>query len=101
MWPDGSGAYNPSIYCEIYQLRFSGMADGIIRDLGKRYRDFSASEWVEETDRTGFDRLLVRNKEAQVDVFASRGGAVVYLRYNGDRDAEAVIQAVAGFLSQM
>lgn len=98
MWPDGSGEYSPSIDCNIYRLRFTWMADALLRDLCRKFEDYGQEPIREETERQGFDRLYVREEQFWLEIFASKRSTVVRLRYYGEKDLQSVIDAAARLL---
>lgn len=95
MWEDGSGEYSPSIHTRVYQLSVPAMADNLIFDLIKRYRyEYSDEDFV-ETKHPDFDLLIVHEEEDSKEVFASKGKAVIHVRYYGYADINSVIENIA------
>ena len=98
MWPDGSGEYSPGIEVKLYKLRFSGLAEGVLDDLCKKYADYSAEPIIDRTGQPGFDGLFVRSDNFQQDVFASKDEFVILVRYYGEKDVDSVVQAVEALM---
>lgn len=94
MWEDGSGEYSPSIVTKVFQLRVPAMADNLISDLIKRYNYEDSSENFIEAKHPGLDILFVHEQEDTKEVFASKGKAVIYVRYYGYADTNLVIENV-------
>ena len=101
MWPDGSGEYSPSIGVELYRLRFEWLADGVVKDLCSKYSGYDLAPVSEQTGQEGFDRLFIRSADSFREVFASRKNAVIHVRYYGEEDMDAVIEAVRAVLEGM
>lgn len=94
MWRDGSGEYSPSIHTKVYQLSVPAMADNLISDLIKRYRyEYSHEDFV-EINHPEFDSLIVYEQEESKKVFASKGKAVIYVRYYGYADINLIIENI-------
>ena len=94
MWEDGSGEYSPSIHTRVYQLSVPAVADNLIADLIKRYRyEYSADKFV-ETKHADLDLLIVHEEDDFKEVFASKGKAVIYVRYYGYADINSVIENI-------
>ncbi|MBP1932016.1 DUF2812 domain-containing protein [Ammoniphilus resinae] len=94
MWGDGSGEYSPSIYTRVYQLSIPAMADNLIADLIKRYRyEYSDDDFV-ESKHSDLDLLIVHDEDDFKEVFASKGKAVIYVRYYGYADINSVIENI-------
>jgi hypothetical protein len=92
LWKDRSGEYSPAIHTQFYQLRIPAMADNLVRDLIKRYRyEHTQDEFVEKSHQD-LDLLLVHEEKDMKEVFASRGNAVMYVRYHGYADVNSVIE---------
>ena len=92
MWEDGSGEYSPSIVTRVFQLSVPAMADNLISDLIKRYRYEDSDEDFVETKHPDLDLLIVHEKEDSKEVFASKGKAVIHVRYYGYADTNSVIE---------
>lgn len=92
MWEDGSGEYSPAIHTQFYQLRIPAMADNLISDLIKRYRYEDSKEDFIETEHPDLDLLIVLDKKETKDVFASKGKAVMHVRYYGYADINSLIE---------
>ena len=101
MWPDGSGEYSPSIGVELYRLRFEWLADGVVKDLCSKYSGYDLEPVSEQPGQEGFDRLFIRSADSFREVFASRKNSVIHVRYYGDEDMDAVIEAVRAVLEGM
>ncbi|MDR7075780.1 hypothetical protein J2Y03_000768 [Neobacillus niacini] len=94
MWEDGSGEYSPSIHTRVYQLSIPSMADNLISDLIKRYNyEYSDEDFV-KTKHPTFDLLIVHEEEAMKEVFASKGKAVIHVRYYGYANINTVIENI-------
>ncbi|WP_090767023.1 DUF2812 domain-containing protein [Bacillus sp. OK048] len=94
MWKDGSGEYSPSILTRVYQLSIPSMADHLISDLIKRYKYESSDEDFVKTKHPTFDLLIVHEEEAMKEVFASKGKAVIHVRYYGYADINSIIENI-------
>ncbi len=92
MWEDESGEYSPAIHTQVYQLRIPTLADNLISDLIERYRFEDSREDFVKTEHPALDNLIVHEKEEMKEVFASKGKAVMYVRYHGYADINSVIQ---------
>ncbi|WP_059172668.1 DUF2812 domain-containing protein [Bacillus sp. FJAT-27445] len=95
MWEDGSGEYSPSIYTRVYQLSFPSMADNLISNLIKRYRFEESDKDFVEKKHPNFDLLIVNEKKESKQVYASKGNAVIHVRYYGYADINSVIKNIA------
>lgn len=94
MWGDGSGGYSPSLHSMVYQLRVPALADNLIADLIKRYNyKYSDDDFV-ETKHADLNLLIVHEEDELKEVFASKGKAVIYVRYHGYADINSVIENV-------
>lgn len=94
VWRDGSGEYSPSIHTRVYQLSVPAIADNLISDLIKRYRyEYSHEDFV-ETNHPEFDHLIIHEEEDFKEVFASKGRAVIYIRYYGYADINSIIENI-------
>ena len=94
MWGDGSGEYSPSINTMVYQLRVPALADNLIADLIKRYNyEYSVDDFV-ETKHADLNLLIVHEEDDFKEVFASKGKAVIYVRYYGYADINPVIENI-------
>ncbi len=92
MWRDGSGEYSPSISTKVFQLSIPAMADNLISDLIKRYRYENSGEDFIETKHPDFDLLIVHEEDEVKEVFASKGKAVIHIRYYGYADLNSVLE---------
>ncbi|MFF5995082.1 DUF2812 domain-containing protein [Lysinibacillus sp. KU-BSD001] len=90
MWQDKSGEYSPSIHTMVYQLSVPALADNLIADLIKRYSD----DHFIETKHVDLDLLIVHEEDEFKEVFASKGKAVIYVRYYGYADINLVIENI-------
>lgn len=94
MWEDKSGEYSPSIHTRVYQLSVPALADNLIADLIKRYRyEYSDDNFI-ETKHADLDLLIVHEEDDFKEVFASKGKAVIYVRYYGYADINSVIENI-------
>ena len=94
MWGDGSGEYSPSIHTMVYQLSVPALADNLIADLIKRYNyEYSVDDFV-ETKHADLNLLIVHEEDDFKEVFASKGKAVIYVRYYGYADINPVIENI-------
>jgi Protein of unknown function (DUF2812) len=94
MWEDKSGEYSPSIHTRVYQLSVPALADHLIADLIKRYRyEYSIDNFI-ETKHADLDLLIVHEEDDFKEVFASKGKAVIYVRYYGYLDINSVIENI-------
>ncbi|MEH7251883.1 DUF2812 domain-containing protein [Neobacillus niacini] len=94
MWEDGSGEYSPSMHTRVFKLSIPSMADHLISDLIKRYKYESRDEDFVKTKHPTFDLLIVHEEEAMREVFASKGKAVIHVRYYGYADINAIIENI-------
>jgi hypothetical protein len=94
MWKDGSGQYSPSIQTRVYQLSFPSMSDNLIADLIKRYRFEEREEKFVEKEHPNFDLLIVHEDNPLKEVYASKGKAVIHVRYYGYADINSVIEKI-------
>jgi hypothetical protein len=94
MWQDGSGEYSPSIGTRVFQLSFPGMADNLIADLIKRYRYDERDEDFVKKINPNFDLMIVHEDKELKEVFASKGKAVIHVRYHGYADINIVIENI-------
>ena len=96
LWEDKSGKYSPSLTTEIYDLRFSMLATGLIEDLIKRriYLE-DRSEYV-EVQHPKFDKLIVHEATYHYKgIYAAKGNRVMVVQYYGFANLEQVIEQVA------
>lgn len=99
MWKDGSGEYSPSIRTEVYELLLPFMAKSLISDLIKRYSlEYRSGDFV-EIEPTDFDILIVHEVDGFKGIFASKGRAVMHVRYYGYADIDAIIHSVGEKIS--
>jgi len=93
MWKDGSGAYSPSISTWVYKLDLPYMNEGVLSDLIERYgMKYEGGDFI-EMKHTYFDKLIVHQVAESKEVFASKGKAVMYVRYHGYADTNSIIEA--------
>lgn len=90
MWNDLSGEYSPSIHTEFYQLKFEGMADGLINDLIHRNVYLPMAK-LEKVENHYFNELYVVVEDSSKEVFASWNNNVIYIRYHGKSDTEHIL----------
>lgn len=94
VWEDGSGEYSPSIQTRVYQLSVPALANNLISDLIKRYRyEYSGEDFV-KTEHPDFDLLIVHEEDDSKEVFASKGKAVIHVRYYGYADLNSIIENI-------
>ncbi|MEK5068675.1 DUF2812 domain-containing protein [Sporosarcina sp. FSL K6-1508] len=94
MWGDGSGEYSPSIHTRVYQLSVPALADNLIADLIKRHNyEYSDDDFV-ETKHADLNLLIVHEEDDFKEVFASKGKAVIYVRYYGYANINSVIENI-------
>lgn len=94
MWEDGSGEYSPAIHTQVYQLNIPALADNLISDLIERYRYEESREDFVETVHPNLDFLIVHEEKNTKEVFASKGKAVMRVRYYGYADINSVIENI-------
>lgn len=92
LWEDQSGEYSPSIHTRVYQLSITAMADHLIADLIKRYAYDYSVEDVVATKHPDFDLLMVHEQKERKEIFASKGKAVIHIRYHGYTDINSLIE---------
>jgi len=90
-WKGGSGEYSPSIYTQAYQLTIPALSDNMISELIEKYKYDYEEDFV-EIDHQELDLLIVYVQEDLKQVFASKGKAVMYVRYFGYADINSVIE---------
>lgn len=92
MWEDGSGEYSPTIHTQVYQLRIPALADNLISDLIERYRYRDSREAFIKIEHPDLDLLIVLEEKERKEVFASKGKAVMHVRYYGYADVNSVVE---------
>ena len=99
-WNDGSGLYSPSIHTQYYKLRFSGMADGLLKDLMKRhlYEERQRLK-LQKIESDIFDQLYVMADEEEKQIFASLENEVLYIRYYGYADRDKILSLAESCLN--
>lgn len=95
MWQDGSGTYSPSISSNIYELSVPALAERVTLDLIKWHSYGDGSEQFVEREHPDFDLLIVQEDAEMKRLFASKGKAVMHVRYHGYADVDAIIEQVA------
>jgi hypothetical protein len=98
MWKDGSGEYSPSITTQFYRLTIAGMANGLIKDLQKRFFDDYKND-LKLISHPDFDILYIVEDNETKQIFASRGKYVLYIGYHGYADIDRIITLAAEKLS--
>ena len=109
LWPDLSGTYQPNLHYRLFKLNYPFMADRLITDLSKQITSWNElhNEWfplVEESERAqalGINRLLTRESNFFREVFAYKDNIVIYVKYYGLRDMDAVFSAVCDFVEHL
>lgn len=91
-WDDGSGGYSPSVHTKVYELSIPSLADPLVSDLVKRFQ-FGNEKYI-EAEHPELDRLLVHEDAEVKEVVASKGKAVLYVRYHGYSDLETVLEGI-------
>lgn len=98
LWDDGSGEYSPSVRTYYYQLTSDWFADGLIKDLIRRYNyrfyeDTSSTEYTEQVQDSYFDRLYVFEDDGEINkqIYASVGNIVIFVNYYGNADSDHII----------
>jgi 3-oxoacyl-ACP reductase-like protein len=71
------------------------MADNLVSDLIKRYRYENSQDEYRKKNHPDLDLLIVHVEKDMKEVFASRGDAVMYVRYHGNAKVGTVIDNVA------
>ncbi|WP_079508861.1 DUF2812 domain-containing protein [Mesobacillus jeotgali] len=95
LWGDGSGEYSPAIRTHYYELLIPAMADELVSDLIKRYSyETSQDEYIEKK-HPDLDRLIVHVEKDKNEVFAAKGGTVMYVSYHGDSNITSLVENVA------
>jgi hypothetical protein len=95
MWKDGSGVYSPSINTSVYKLSLPYLAESLTSDLVKKYGlAYKGGDFL-KTDHDDFDVLIIHEVDEFKEVFASKGKAVMYIRYHGYADMKSVIESAA------
>jgi hypothetical protein len=101
-WANASSTYKPSMQYRIFRLTFPQMADALISDLKKSIGNndelFPMTERTEHTVH-GMERLLTRKSGSFCEVFVHRGDIVAYVRYAGEVDMDALVDAVIRLLN--
>lgn len=95
MWEDDSGSYSPSIHTKVYKLNFPSISENLIKDLIKRYSlEYRGGDFV-EIEHRDFDILIIHEVDEYIEVFASKGKGVMYVRYHGYASLDSVLKNVA------
>lgn len=94
MWDDGSGEYSPSIHTQVFQLRIPALTENLIADLIEKYQ-YDPREDLVVREHPDFNLLIVHDGEVMKKVFASKGKAVMFIRYHGYEDISSVIENMA------
>lgn len=92
---DGSGDYSPELSTKVFQLTFPLMADELLSDLVKWYNYDNDEESFIEMNHPELDRLIVHETKEYKEVFASKGKAVMYVRYCGNASFDLIIGKMA------
>lgn len=93
-WQDQSGIYSPSISSEVYQLNFEILVKPLISDLIK-WHSYDEKEPYIEKNHPEFDQLIVQEEAEKKEIFASKGKAVMYIRYFGYAEMDVLIEHAA------
>jgi uncharacterized integral membrane protein len=100
-WPDGSGAYSPSMEYRFFRLAFPFMANKLMLDLAKDIESWNEIHDEEfplaERSMQGFERVLTRESGNFKEVFAHEGCIVVYGKYCGELIMDEVENTVMSF----
>lgn len=92
-WADGSGAYTPSIRTQYYALLLPQMAQGLMKDLMKKYVETKDPFLIgpKSLSVAGFDQLYYTQRDEGKQLFAIVGNQVVYVRYHGNKEVGDVV----------
>lgn len=99
MWFDKSGHYSPSIHTYFYKLTISKMAEGVVKDLIKRYV-YDPNIKIEEVKTSQFDRLYIAKKDIQKQIFVIQDNMVIYINYFGNKNENDIIPLLLSATSE-
>lgn len=95
MWLDKSGTYSPSVSTEIYKLTFQVFAKPLLSDLMEWHTYGDERGNFVERKHSGFDHLITHEDEEMKQLVASKDKVVMYIRYHGYAEMEAVVENAA------
>lgn len=101
MWEDGSGVYSPSLHSRVFKLSVPALADELITDLIKRYSLIERIGDYVETNHSELDLLIVHEEKDFKEIFASKGNAVIYIRYYGYANLGQVIDRAVEVINRV
>lgn len=94
------GEYTPRVRTRYYRPVGSVLAERLMQDLLQKH--VAGPDWrqtVQETQSGFFTKLLWTQNAGQVQVFARRGNEVVYVDYEGNAQAQQIIDLLPKALS--
>ena len=94
IWKDGSGAYSPSIYTQVYKLVFPSMRESLVSDLIARNDIFPFEGDLVRRESKQFDTLFISEIDGIINIFAAKGRGVIYVRYFGYADLDVLLENV-------
>ncbi|MEG0383781.1 MAG: DUF2812 domain-containing protein [Solibacillus sp.] len=94
-WLDKGGTYSPTIYTELYHLTLKPLAKPLNSDLIKRHSFGVDRELFVEIKHPNLDKLIIHDAGEMKQLIASKGKAVMYIRYSGNVEVNVIIENAA------
>lgn len=92
MQEDFSGAYwKVGLNTKYYQLAFTSMAEGLLKDLIHRYYDSNSDFELIKMEDSKLDHLYVASGENNTLIFAVYNNKVIYMEYAGNENIDKII----------
>jgi hypothetical protein len=89
---DFSGAYwKVGLNTRYYQLAFTSMAEGLLKDLIHRYYDSNSDFELVKMEDSKLDLLYVASGENNSLIFAAYNNKVIYMEYSGNENIDRII----------
>ncbi len=92
MQEDFSGAYwKVGLNTKYYQVAFTNMAEGLLKDLIHRYYDSNSDLKLVKMEDSKLDHLYVASGETNTSIFAAYNNKVIYMEYAGNENIDRII----------
>lgn len=93
MWHDGSGVYSPSIELNLFHVRWAWLSGPLVDDLVTWY-SYDGYRAFQTVEHAVLDKLAVREDQGEIEVIASKGKRVLFMRYYGYSETDVVEKIV-------
>ena len=89
-----TSVYSPTLFCKIYNLRFSSMADNLSLDEKKSMEELDYIKY-EQMDSEDFDLLYVSEGDSSYEIIACDDNSVISLSYSGEASLNKILEVIS------